>query len=373
MVRRLLVACLLIAAVAAAPAEAGWLTQKQQQLESMLSQLTQQRRRLNQVKQQERAVLGELQGIDRTLEQAERRLSDLNADLRESRTRSQTLATQLSIAQQRRAVQRARMEHRLREIYKHGRAGYLDVLLGAADFREFITRWQFISRLVDTDTELLELYAAEAARVELIHGELTSEQARLTAFIRQVDARRRDVAAQEQAKRTLLRRLQEERAAYERMVRELGRNSRELEVLIRRSQGAPSAVPPGRRVGRFLLPARGVLTSGFGYRWHPIFRIRRMHTGIDIAAPRGTPVMAAASGGVLYTGWFGGYGKIVVLDHGGGVSTLYGHLSAILVPKGRRVTRGQVIGRVGSTGYSTGPHVHFEVRINGRPVDPRGR
>ncbi|MGH2348678.1 MAG: murein hydrolase activator EnvC family protein [bacterium] len=373
MIRRLLVSCLLIAAVTAAPAEAGWLNQKQQQLESMLSQLTQQRRQLSQVKQKERAVLGELQGIDRTLEHAERRLSDLNSNLRDARTRSQALAAQLSIARQRRTVQQQRMEHRLRDIYKHGRAGYLDVLLGAADFNEFVTRWQFISRLVDTDTELLEAYAAEAARVEQIHGELSSEQARLTSFILQVDVRRREVAAQEQAKHRLLRRLQVERAAYERMVRELERNSRELEVLIRRSQGAGPPLPPGRRVGRFLLPARGVLTSGFGYRRHPIFRTRRMHTGIDIAAPRGTPVLAAADGTVIYAGWFGGYGKIVALDHGGGVSTLYAHLSAILVPAGRRVTRGQVIGRVGSTGYSTGPHVHFEVRINGRPVDPRGR
>ncbi|HEV8354389.1 MAG TPA: peptidoglycan DD-metalloendopeptidase family protein [bacterium] len=373
MLRRALASCALIAVVAAAPAEAGWLTQKQQQLETVLSQLTQHRRRLDQVKQKERAVLGELQGIDRTLDQAERRLSDLNSTLRSSQTRSVALATQLDIAQQRRMVQQARMHHRLREIYKYGRAGYLDVLLGAADFNEFVTRWQFVSRLVGADATLLESYAAQAARVEQLHGELTAEQTRLGTFIRQVAARRREVAAQEQAKRVLLRRLQVERVTFERMVRELERNSRELEVLIRRSQRSPSAPLPGRRVGRFLLPARGVLTSGFGYRRHPIFRIRRMHTGIDIAAPRGTPVMAAADGAVLYTGWFGGYGKIVVLDHGGGVSTLYGHLSAILVPTGVRVRRGQVIGRVGSTGYSTGPHVHFEVRINGRPVDPRGR
>ncbi len=368
--RRVLIAALIVA-LASGPAQANWLSEKQQQLQQILSELTFHRRRLDQVKHRERRVLGELEGIDRTLEAAERRLGTLNADLRASRTRTQVLGTQLAVARRRLAAQEASMQQRLRELYKRGRVGYLDVLLGAADFREFVTRWQFVSRLVDADNRLLGAYAEETAHYEELHVALRSEQARLGSFIRMIDARRQDVAAQEQAKRALLRRLREERASFERMVKELERNSREIEVLIRRSQRSPSAALPERRIGRFLMPARGVFTSGFGYRWHPIFHVRRMHTGIDIAAPRGAPVMAAADGVVLYTGWLGGYGKIVIIDHGGGMSTLYGHLSAILVPTGARVRRGQIIGRIGTTGYSTGPHLHFEVRINGRPVNPR--
>lgn len=367
-----LVVCL-IAAVSAPSAQAGWLTQKQQQLQQILSQLTQHRRRLDQVKRQERTVLGELEDIDRTLEQAEHRLSDLHSNLRASQIRATSLRTQLDAARRQRVLQQARMARRVRDIYKYGRAGYLDVLLDAADFGEFVARWQFVSRMVAADTRLLDAYAVEAERFERLHGALTAEQTRLGSFIRQVDGRRREIAGQEQAKRALLQRLQAERTAYERMVRELEKNSREIEALVRRSQGARSVPMPGRRLGQFLMPARGVLTSGFGYRTHPIFRIRRMHTGIDIAAPRGAPVVAAADGVVLYAGWFGGYGKIVLLDHGGAISTLYGHLSATLVRAGQRVKRGQKIGLVGSTGYSTGPHVHFEVRVNGRPVDPRRR
>jgi murein DD-endopeptidase MepM/ murein hydrolase activator NlpD len=123
--------------------------------------------------------------------------------------------------------------------------------------------------------------------------------------------------------------------------------------------GAPSAAG-------FIWPVHGVLTSGFGYRWG------RMHEGIDLAVSSGTPVVAAASGTVIVAGWMGGYGNLVVVDHGGGVSTAYGHNTMVTVGVGQHVAQGQLISYSGSTGHSTGPHVHFEVRINGSPVDPMG-
>lgn len=125
-----------------------------------------------------------------------------------------------------------------------------------------------------------------------------------------------------------------------------------------------SATRAVRLVQAFIWPARGRLTSRFGWR------ARRHHDGIDIAAPRGAPIAAARDGVVVFVGWYYGYGKTVIINHGGGLQTIYGHASALLVRAGQRVSRGQLIARVGSTGRSTGPHVHFEVRINGRPVNP---
>ncbi|MCL6500074.1 MAG: M23 family metallopeptidase [Firmicutes bacterium] len=127
---------------------------------------------------------------------------------------------------------------------------------------------------------------------------------------------------------------------------------------------AARALPRTRAVVAYLWPARGVVTSRFGTRW------RRHHTGVDIAAPRGTPIHAARDGRVVRAGWYGGYGLVVVLEHGDGMETWYGHASAVLVRVGQQVDRGQVIGRVGCTGACTGPHVHFEVRVRGQPVNP---
>lgn len=374
MIRAALIA-LLVAALAVPSVEAASLVQRRRELQDLLSQLTLHRLRLRQVRRQEHRVLGELEGIDRTREDAERRLAELTTELGRTQSRAHATATKLAVTERELEARRDRFRGRLRDIYKYGRTSYVEVLLGADDFGELLARWHFVSTIVRADASLITEYADDVQRYRTLRTELQHERVVLRRIAARTEARRRDVVVQEQAKRTMLRRLREERAAYERMVRELEENSRELEVLIRRAQSAGRLAPTGvaRGWGRFLWPARGVFTSGFGYRRHPIFGIRRLHTGQDIAAPRGAPVLAAADGRVMYTGWFGGYGKIVILDHGDGVSTLYAHLSAILVRSGAAVRRGQPIGRVGSTGYSTGPHVHFEIRINGRPINPARR
>jgi septal ring factor EnvC (AmiA/AmiB activator) len=134
---------------------------------------------------------------------------------------------------------------------------------------------------------------------------------------------------------------------------------------------APAA--PAKAPGRLLIPVPGApITSPFGYRIHPIFGTRILHTGIDYGADTGTPIRAAADGVVISAGWIDGYGNATIIDVGGGIAVLYGHQSAFLVSAGQKVTQGQTVGRVGCTGNCTGPHVHFEVRVNGDPVDPTG-
>ncbi len=374
MIRTTLV-LLVVVALAVGSVEAGSLAEKREELHRLLVQLTQHRERLRQVQQQEDRVLGQLEGIDRSREAAVRRLVRLAVEFRQAQVRVQTAEAHLASAQRELAIRQARLRGRLRGIYKYGHGGYLEVLLGTADFAEFATRWQFVSTIMRADRALVTDAVAEATRYQDLQETLQSAAAHLSGVMAQTEASKRELEIQEQAKRTLLRRIQVERVAYERAVRELEANSRDLEILIKRLQGSPAQgrVALARGVGALRWPAQGPITSGFGLRRHPVFAIQHMHTGIDIGAAWGSPVLAAADGQVIHTGWFGGYGKIVIIDHGGGVSTLYAHLFEILVAPGASVRRGQIIARVGTTGYSTGPHLHFEVRVDGQPIDPAPR
>ena len=149
------------------------------------------------------------------------------------------------------------------------------------------------------------------------------------------------------------------------------KDSESLGDLIRQKIAAARGVA-GRGTGQMIFPTGGRITSRFGTRTHPVLGYRRFHAGIDFGASSGTPVNAADSGRVIFSGWYGGYGNAVIIDHGGGITTLYGHNSRLLVSEGQTVQQGQAIAAVGSTGLSTGPHLHFEVRRNGNPVDPLG-
>jgi murein DD-endopeptidase MepM/ murein hydrolase activator NlpD len=379
--RRIAVVCaiallvpLLAPEARAQTADAPPLQMVERQLKQVLTQLAAQRRRLGLVRRKERRLLGELEGIDRTKEQAEQRLAELASESHQTQARARVVATQLAQTTQRLYARRSRVGARLREIYKYGRSGYLDVLLGADDFASFIIHWHRVATVVSADAAVIDAYRTEAARHRQLQATFSQDRAYLRALTADAVVRRQEIVTQERAKRTMLKRIQAERAAYERMVRELEVNSRDLGVMIRGAQvpALRTHVVEAHTPFAFMWPGRGMITSGFGLRRHPVFGIMHVHTGVDLAAVWGSPVLAAADGRVIYTGWFGGYGKIVVIDHGEGISTLYGHLSQWMVASNDEVHRGQVIARTGNTGYSTGSHIHFEIRINGTPVDPEG-
>jgi murein DD-endopeptidase MepM/ murein hydrolase activator NlpD len=178
----------------------------------------------------------------------------------------------------------------------------------------------------------------------------------------------RELATARRDKRTTLAGVQETKAEALEHLESLQAESATLAAKIRAAQS--TSIVPGptgaASAAGFVWPVHGVLTSGFGWRWG------RMHEGVDLAVSTGTPVVAAAAGTVIVAGWMGGYGNLVVVDHGNGISTAYGHNTSVTVGVGQSVAQGQLIAYSGSTGHSTGPHVHFEVRINGSPVDPMG-
>ena len=274
------------------------------------------------------------------------------------------------------------LDQRALHIYKSGGIGCLEVLLDTARLSELITRDDFLSFIVQQDARIVrqvrELRAqVDADRIELesqqrLVGEVEREQAQQAARLQALVAERASKLAQvEEArgeKQRLAKKAETDKAAWEKQEAALQAESDSLRAELRALASKVSQTVKG--TGQFAWPVAGRVTSPFGYRVHPIFKIRKMHTGIDISAGSGTPIHAGDSGVVIYAGWRGGYGKTVIVSHGDGLTSLYAHMSSISASVGQAVARGDVIGKVGSTGYSTGPHLHFEVRVNGSPTDP---
>jgi murein DD-endopeptidase MepM/ murein hydrolase activator NlpD len=277
----------------------------------------------------------------------------------------------------------ARLSKRLVEIYTSERTSSLAVVLQSGNFSDMLDQLEFLRTISRQDHKVAR--EVESAKLQMQEtrnatrrtrrevAETTRAVAARTVEQRAVRDRlawsQRELATARRDKRSTLADVREDKEEAIGHMRDLQAQSAALAAKIRSAQSS-SVVVPGptgaASAAGFVWPVHGVLTSGFGWRWG------RMHEGIDLAVPNGTPVVAAAAGTVIVAGWMGGYGNLVVVDHGGGISTAYGHNTSVTVGVGQQVAQGQLIAYSGSTGHSTGPHVHFEVRINGGAVDPMG-
>jgi murein DD-endopeptidase MepM/ murein hydrolase activator NlpD len=237
---------------------------------------------------------------------------------------------------------------------------------------DYMSRSYYIEKIVASDTRLIGAIRADELQLRQDRDELTRQAAEQRALAAELVARQAQYREYVDRKRDLLADVQSQRQELARSLDVLEEASRDITARIRAMQ----ATPRGRArllrpwTGRFIRPVSGGITSSFGMRRHPILGRRRMHTGVDLSARYGEAIHAAAGGEVVMAGYMRGYGNTVIIDHGGGVTTLYAHCSALLVGEGRSIRQGQTIARVGSTGLSTGPHLHFEVRHNGTPVNP---
>ena len=340
-------------------------------------------------------VNGKIAHLDREREKVEVKVESLSAEVARIDADIAKTREKLSLAQQQLAllaeeldVIQGRLERRTDllttraiEAYKAGPAGYLDSLLSSTDISELVDRVEYRESAMETDAELIETIEvlqeetevreelAEEKKLEIAEAKLALEEDR-----RVLDVKRDERAAVLAQKEALLSKKESFLADLRSDAQELAKLNAQLEAdeaeLVAAIQQVPSAGPAPVGGGQLLIPAAGPITSPYGYRTHPIFGDERLHTGIDIGAGYGAPVVAADAGTVVFAGVMSGYGNVIAIDHGGGLATTYNHLSAFYVSNGQIVSRGSTIGAVGCTGYCTGPHLHFEVRVNGTPVDP---
>ena len=287
---------------------------------------------------------------------------------------------QLRIATSRLRVQRQALAERIREIYRTEDDDPLLGLLQGGSLAEIAGAASGIERATDRDRDMIDSVAryrnltrTSAARIAVLQERAAAAEARTarraevaTAAARDLDVEQRVLRRTKRVRTRMLATIRVDRDHIEDDTRELREQSFALARRIAEIQGVPYAEPADTTpsAAGFTWPTSGQITSGFGPRWG------RMHQGLDIAAPTGRPITAARSGTVIVAGWSGGYGQLVVIDHGGGLATAYAHQSRIAVKTGDPVTQGGLVGFVGSTGHSTGPHLHFEVRVNGAARDP---
>lgn len=352
---------------------------------------------------------GHLNTLNHSVSTTGAELDSTRVHLEDSQKKLKHLGNELKDLEQDFDARKAATMKRMRYLQQQGSEPWWSTMLASADMNDAFDRQYQLTRIVERDRSALLDLKKRSEVIGRKKDDMEDQKTQIALLAEQLADKHTEFRQAAAMQVSFVQRVSQERRAYEAAERELERNTSELTGLIRnliiqrqkelerkrrlaveaRKKAAREAAKlaaknkqpvkaPAPEVavtdtvgtGRFIAPGGGRMTSRFGYRIHPIYGTRKFHAGLDFGLPIGAAIKAADSGVVIYSGWYGGYGRTVIIDHGNGLTTLYGHTSASYVSAGQSIQRGQRIAAVGSTGLSTGPHLHFEVRVNGTPVNP---
>jgi murein DD-endopeptidase MepM/ murein hydrolase activator NlpD len=372
MVKRRITAFLLVTAFifsCTLPLRASELDDKKAQLQNITKQIEAQKKLVNSQKKKEKTVINQLASLEKAMAKTQNEIKQLESRVNVVSNDIEATEEDIARAEAHLNQRSEALNKRLVQIYMAGEVSYLEVLFSSTDFSDFLTRWDLLNGIVNQDQSLIQSISAERDQLAAKKSHLEAAKKELETVKQTKAEKKEELNDQTKQKQSALKDISKQRKAYEQALSQLESDSRSIEQMIQKLQGNTGSY---QGTGIFLWPAPDShrITSDYGMRYHPILKERRMHTGMDIGARSGTPILAADSGKVIFAGSYGAYGNAVIIDHGGGISTLYGHMSVIMVKSGQSVTKGKQIGKVGSTGWTTGPHLHFEVRKNGSPVNP---
>ncbi len=348
--------------------------QSVQELQNYQNFVDQQRQIIQKQQEQIKAIAkpaqSRLDALRRNVRATDAQIQDNEKKIRQARTQLQTLGTKLQDLEYDLNKKRDATSARLRYLQRQQLQRWWITLLSSRDLNQFADRRRQIERIYDGDRKLLGDLTQKSDRVEKQRNQVVAQRNEIELLTQKLKYQKSNIEAEVVAQQNAVDRLKNDRQALTQAEDRLVEDSRRLsQIILAKVQPYEGLViPPG--TGQLMYPTIGPVTSNFGWRTHPILGTERFHSGIDFGADYGSLVYASDRGRVIYADWYGGYGNAVIIDHGNGMTTLYGHCSELYVKDGDAVEKGQPISAVGSTGFSTGPHLHFELRANGEPIDP---
>lgn len=345
------------------------LAAKTRELESIHHQIKDRRDIIGKTEKKARDVHKTIQMIESDLSRQKRLHEKVSSQIGQTKVELTALEAELFTERKKFELAQASLASKLVQFNRLGGTHFIETLFSSDEFTDQMNELYFFESMISTNVGFLSEIREKKTHLVKKENKLATTLDFLKDKQEEIVVLKGQIEANKKTKEKLYEELMAQKKEYERQLKQLERDSYEIEQMIVKLQ---RQAKPTERMGdgRFIWPVVGEITSAFGSRVHPIFKVQSFHTGLDIGAPEGRPVFVASDGIVLYSGTWGGYGKTIVVDHGGGYTSIYGHLSNYYVKRATQVKKGQLIGLVGSTGWATGPHLHFEVRVNGKEMNP---
>ncbi len=326
---------------------------------------------LNESRAKEKSLGDQVNSLEQQINSKQSDIDELEASISEAQAKLETLEEELAAAEEKVNTQNENLNARLRNMYKNGSVGFIDVLMDSGSFSEFLNNLSLVEKVYTSDQDVLEELQKAYDEIDAKKKEIETLQAELSESKATMEEQKSSLEADKASVEKKKSEIAADSAETQRELDKLEADAQALTSSIRNSGSSSSSSKYNGGIMAWPVPSCHTVSSGYGGRIHPTTGKYKFHGGLDIPGSYGSAIVAANSGKVIWAGNRGdSYGNYVIIDHGGGVSTLYGHASKVLVSTGQSVSRGQRIANVGSTGRSTGPHCHFEVRINGSRVNP---
>ena len=358
------------------------INEENQRLKKIEQQIKSVKKEIGSLQKKESGYLETLHKIEKLLRDTEKELQAIEKDLELTQKEIKQGEDELILEKQILKEKTKLLESRLREVYKRGLTGYLEILFNSESFSDFLTRFRYIKNILSLDAEVINDIRQQMKKIENDKINLENREEILSLLKKEVEKEKENIEFSIKAKKSIINKINSQKEAYLKSLKELEQSSQEIKHIIERiykqqkedsrktSQKEVPTVTLKPKKGILALPVQGKLISGYGRQKNIEFNTYTFNSGIDISAPLGQVVHAAGSGEIIYTGNIKGYGQIIIIDHGGRITTLYAHLSKILIDIGDKVKKGQSIGQVGDSGGVSSTRLHFEVRVEGKPTDP---